>query len=131
MKNRALFRSACHTWETPDDIYAVLNAEFLFDCDPCAPDSLWDGLAISWGNCNYVNPPYRRTAEWIKKGYEESLQGKTSVFLVPSRTDTRWFHNYVLPYASEIRFVKGRIKFKGAKNGAPFPSAIIIFRGKK
>jgi hypothetical protein len=76
-----------------------------------------------------MNPPYgREIGKWIKKAYEESLNGCTVVCLLPSRTDTRWFWDYILGKA-EIRFIKGRLKFGGHKNAAPFPSMIVIYRG--
>ncbi|MFH1318495.1 MAG: DNA N-6-adenine-methyltransferase, partial [Candidatus Omnitrophota bacterium] len=74
-----------------------------------------------------VNPPYgKNIINWIKKGYEESKKGKTIVMLIPSRTDTKWWHEYVMK-AKEIRFIKGRLKFGGSINSAPFPSCIIVF----
>jgi site-specific DNA-methyltransferase (adenine-specific) len=109
----------------------MLDIEFDFDMDPCPVNSTFDGLQVQWwGERNFINPPYKDVAEWIKKGYEESLKGKLCVFLVAARTDTRWFHNIVLPYAKEIRFIKGRLKFSGSKNSAPFPSMIVIFDGR-
>jgi site-specific DNA-methyltransferase (adenine-specific) len=68
---------------------------------------------------------------FIQKGFEEWKKGKTVVFLIPARTDTRRFHNIILPYASEIRFIKGRLKFDKHKNPAPFPSMVVVFRGVK
>jgi site-specific DNA-methyltransferase (adenine-specific) len=127
--NRALFSSANHAWETPDAVYDELNKEFAFDFDPCNKDSLWDGLIIDWGKSNFINPPYRNEiGKWLSKGLHESRKGRTCVFLIPSRTDTRWFHEYCMK-ADEIRFIKGRLKFKGAKYGAPFPSMIVVFLG--
>jgi hypothetical protein len=80
------------------------------------------------GGANYVNPPYGRgIGAWIEKGYAEYLKGKTVVFLIPSRTDTRWWHDYCMK-ADEIRFIKGRLKFDDQENSAPFPSAIVVFR---
>ena len=89
-----------------------------------------DSLAFPWHgthlNC-WMNPPYGRDiARWIEKAYRESLKGITVVCLVPARTDTAWWHDYCMK--GEIRFVRGRIKFVGCKNDAPFPSAIVIFR---
>jgi site-specific DNA-methyltransferase (adenine-specific) len=90
------------------------------------------GLDREWGTSTYCNPPYGRfLGDWIEKGLNESRKGKVIVFLVPARTDTRWFHNFVLPNATEIRFIKGRLKFPPSKNPAPFPSMVIIFSGKK
>lgn len=82
---------------------------------------------LNGGGVNFVNPPYRTSKEWIKKGFEEWKKGKIVVFLIPARTDTKAFHEYIYPNA-EIRFIKGRIKFKGATNSAPFPSMIAIFK---
>lgn len=79
------------------------------------------------GGANYVNPPYgREIGKWLAKGYSEAQRGKTVVFLIPSRTDTKWWHDYVMK-ADEIRFIKGRLKFDEHENSAPFPSAIVIF----
>ena len=85
-----------------------------------------DGLKVEGGKSNFCNPPYSDLKTWLKKGYEESLKGKTVVFLIPSRTDTIAWHDYVMK-AKEIRFIKGRLKFGGSKNSAPFPSALVIF----
>ena len=129
-KQSVHFSSLCLTWQTPKATYNTLNTEFSFDFDPCPHKPTFDGLSIDWGRCNFVNPPYgRQIVKWIKKGYEEYLKGKTVVFLVPSRTDTRWWHNYIMN-ATEIRFIKGRLKFGNAKNSAPFPSCVAIFRNE-
>lgn len=115
-------------WKTPRKFYEMLKEEFYFDFDPCPPNPVFDGLSIEWGGCNFVNPPYgRELPNWIKKGYGEYLKNKTVVFLIPSRTDTRWWHEYCMK-ATEIRFIKGRLKFDDHKNSAPFPSALVIFR---
>lgn len=115
-------------WKTPKAVYQALDAEFAFDHDPCPPNFEVDGLSSEWGGANYVNPPYgRQLPLFIKKGYEEWLKGKTVVFLIPSRTDTRWWHDYCMK-ATEIRFIKGRLKFDDQPNPAPFPSCLIIFR---
>jgi site-specific DNA-methyltransferase (adenine-specific) len=117
-------------WKTPPQIFAELNKEFNFTWDPCPENPGIDGLGLTpWGAVNFVNPPYgRELPKWIKRGYEEFLKGKTIVFLIPARTDTKYFHEIILPYAKEIRFIKGRLKFQGAKNSAPFPSMIVIFK---
>ena len=76
-----------------------------------------------------MNPPYgREIGKWIKKAYESSLNGATVVCLLPSRTDTKWFHDYIYNKA-EIEFIKGRLKFGNSKNSAPFPSMIVVFKG--
>ncbi len=76
---------------------------------------------------NFINPPYDQQKLWVKKAYEESLKNKICVLLLPARTDTKIFHEIILPYAKEIRFIKGRLKFQQYKNSAPFPSMIVIF----
>lgn len=121
------FSSQRLDWKTPKGVYDELNAEFNFDHDPCPPNYTVDGLTSEWGKSNFVNPPYgRELPKWIKKAYEESLKGRTVVLLIPSRTDTRWWHDYVM--RGEIRFIKGRLKFDEHKNSAPFPSAVVVFR---
>lgn len=127
MLNESLFSSNKQDWETPDDLYHKLNEEFNFDFDPCPKNPDFDGLNIDWGKQNFCNPPYNQLQKWIKKGYEQFKLGKTVVFLIPARTDTKAFHEYLYNIA-EIRFIKGRIKFKGAKWNAPFPSMICILK---
>lgn len=129
--NRALLSSFKQDWKTPKKIYEELNKEFHFDFDPCPSDIKvnWNnnGLSIDWGNSNFVNPPYKEINKWISKAYKEWKKGKTIVLLIPSRTDTKWWHEFIMQ-ATEIRFIKGRLKFEGAKNSAPFPSCVVIFR---
>lgn len=126
------FSSQRLDWQTPTDTYNKLNEEFHFDFDPCPHNPNFDGLVCEWGNSNFVNPPYgREIGKWIKKGTEEYKKGKLVVFLIPSRTDTKWWHDYIMKYATEIRFIKGRLKFKGATNSAPFPSCIVVMKGEK
>lgn len=123
------FSSLRPDWKTPKAVYQVLDAEFRFDHDPCPPNYSVDGLTSEWGQSNYVNPPYDHLKEWIKKSYEEWQKGKTVVMLIPSRTDTIAWHEYCMK-ATEIRFIRGRLKFDDQENPAPFPSAIVIFRGE-
>ena len=80
------------------------------------------------GGVNFVNPPYSQIKAWCKKAYDEWQKGKTVVMLIPSRTDTAYWHDYIMK-ADEIRFIRGRLKFSGAKYNAPFPSAVIVFNG--
>jgi len=121
------FSSVRLDWNTPKAFYEELDKEFSFDYDPCPPNPQIDGLSTEWGQRNFVNPPYgRELPKWIKKGYEEYLKGKLVVFLIPSRTDTRWWHEYIMK-AKEIRFIKGRLKFDDQKNPAPFPSCVVVF----
>ena len=125
--NRGLFTSATEHWETPAETYAALDTEFHFTDDPCPRHPVTDGLSREWGTVTFCNPPYgKKICDWLLKGYIESLKGKTVVFLIPSRTDTRWWHDFVMK-AHEVRFIKGRLKFDDHKNSAPFPSAIVIF----
>ena len=129
MINRGLFTSASQHWATPKELYAELDKEFHFNCDPCPLYGLEDGLPVPWGSRAFVNPPYgREITRWLKKACQENQLGKLIVCLIPSRTDTRWWHEYVMK-ADEIRFLKGRLKFGDSKNSAPFPSAVVIFRG--
>lgn len=128
---------ASNHWETPDWLYKKLDDEFHFDFDPCPLDSTFDGLIIEWGGCNFVNPPYDRVLKpkFIQKAFEEWKKGKTCVLLIPSATGTKQFHELILPYA-EIRFLKGRIAFKGyntkgeysTKNKGKHDSMIVIFK---
>ena len=126
---KGLMSSNKQDWTTPKEFYDKLNSEFKFDFDPCPMNPTFDGLNIEWGKCNFVNPPYNKIKDWIKKGYEEWQKGKTVVFLIPARTDTRWFHSYLYNQV-EIRFIKGRLKFGDGKSPAPFPSMICILIGE-
>ncbi len=129
--NRGLFTSLRGDWKTPRALYQALDAEFRFDHDPCPAKPKINGLESDWGNVNFVNPPYgKEITKWIQKGYQENLKGKTVVFLVPSRTDTQWWHDYIMK-ANKIRFIRGRLKFDDQKNSAPFPSAIVVFKQKQ
>lgn len=125
---RVHFSSATDVWRTPHAIYQALDAEFGFDFDPCPINPTFDGLAVEWGGVNFVNPPYSQLKQWMFKGLEEAKKGKTVVFLIPARTDTAAWHDVAMK-ADEIRFIRGRLRFSGAKHNAPFPSAIVIFRG--
>lgn len=136
-----LFSSKTHEWETPQFLFDGLNAEFGFEIDVCATTmnakcKLFftqdiDGLTQTWAGVCWMNPPYGRDiAQWVEKAYESSRAGATVVCLLPTRTCTKWWHNYVMR-ASEIRFVKGRLKFGGGNNPAPFPSAIVVFRPER
>lgn len=127
--NRALFKSESVEWPTPKAVFDKLNAEFHFDFDPCPYGGSEDGLSTlfkPWrGKRVFCNPPYGPgIGDWLKRAEEAEL----AVYLIPARTDTKWFHEHVLPKASEIRFVKGRLKFGDATNGAPFPSMIVVYR---
>lgn len=135
-----MFSSKTDLWATPQDFFNRLNDEFCFDVDVCAsPENAkcdifftkeQDGLSQSWGkNICWCNPPYgREIGKWVKKAYTSSEdEGSTVVMLLPARTDTKWFHEYIYN-KSEIRFIKGRLKFGDSKNSAPFPSMVVVFR---
>jgi hypothetical protein len=124
----AMFSTKSDRYATPQHIYNELNKEFQFNFDPCPLDGEANGLStlfVSWaGKRVFCNPPYGNGIEdWIKRGHE----AECSVFLLPARTDVRWFHELVLPFAKEIRFIKGRLKFGSEKYNAPFPSMIVVF----
>jgi phage N-6-adenine-methyltransferase len=143
---KVLFSSQSDEWETPQDLFDELNKEFEFILDVCATrenakcNNFYakelDGLKQSWWmNCHgmpfcvWCNPPYSQISEWVEKAYSEASIFTTVVMLIPARTDTRWFHKYIYKNPGcEIRFIKGRLKFSGSKNSAPFPSMIVIFR---
>ena len=134
------YSSKTNEWSTPQDFFDELDKEFNFTLDPCSTSENAkcakyftvedDGLKQDWSNdVVFMNPPYgREIKHWIKKAYEESLNGATVVCLIPSRTDTTYWHDYIFGKAYDIRFVRGRLKFGGSKNSAPFPSAVIIYK---
>lgn len=138
------FSSDDQNWSTPQDFYEELNKEFKFTLDPCCTKTTAkcrkffteaeNGLIQDWSNdIVFMNPPYgREIKHWIEKAYNESLKGATVVCLIPARTDTRYWWDFIFEgKASEIRFIKGRLKFGGATNSAPFPSAVIVYKGKQ
>jgi hypothetical protein len=128
MKFRQFASQKCN-WHTPKSLYEALDAEFHFNDDPC-PEGGMLGLDRAWGTATFCNPPYgSAVTEWIKKGVAEAKSGKMIVFLLAARTDTRWFHDLVLPGDPEIRFIKGRLHFS-ERGSAPFPSMVVIFRGR-
>lgn len=138
MNTAVMFSSATDEWATPQDFFDQLNQEFHFTLDPCATHESAkcaryfteedNGLAQDWAReVVFMNPPYGRVlGQWVKKAFEESIKGATVVCLLPARTDTKWFHDYIYN-RSEIRFIKGRLKFGDSKNSAPFPSMVVIF----
>lgn len=144
--NSALLSSKKMDYCTPQDFFRELNEEFCFALDAAAtkasakckayytPET--DGLNSSWdvGGAVFCNPPYgRETGKWVRKAYEEAQNGTTIVLLIPARTDTSYFHDYIYGHA-EIRFIRGRLRFED-ENGtvyppAPFPSMVVIYNGK-
>lgn len=135
------YSSKSNEWATPQNLFDELNEEFNFTLDPCATDENakcskyftieGDGLSKDWSNnVVFMNPPYgREIKKWIKKAYEESLNGATVVCLIPARTDTTYWHDFIFDKANDIRFLRGRLKFGNSKNSAPFPSAIVVYQG--
>lgn len=131
MINKGMMSSLRTDWKTPKKFYEELNKEFRFKFDPCPPNPTFDGLKIEWKKSNFVNPPYgREIVRWCEKSVKEWLKGKTVVMLIPSRTDTRWWHEWIMR-ADEIRFIKGRLCFDDSGKPAPFPSCVVVFRGRK
>ena len=153
MNTKLMFSSKRGDWETPQALFDQLEDEFHFDLDVCASHentkclvyhtleghfiqmdpgytrfSRDNGLEASWKGTCWMNPPYgREIRKWVKKAHDEAQKGATIVCLLPARTDTKWFHEWIYGKA-EIRFIKGRLKFVGAISGAPFPSMVVIFR---
>lgn len=128
---------------TPQDFFDKLNLEFRFTLDPCADasnhkcaryyDREQDGLSRDWeGERVFCNPPYgKEIGKWVQKSFEESKKKNTLVvMLIPARTDTRYFHDFIYGKA-EIRFIRGRLKFGNSKTAAPFPSMVVIFKNKE
>lgn len=141
MNTKVMFSSKTELWETPQDFFDKLNEEFNFTLDVCATKENakcekfyteeMDGLSQPWVGSCWCNPPYcRQTKKWVEKAYKESKNGCIVVMLLPSRTDVSWFHDYILGKA-EIRFIRGRLKFGGSKNSAPFPSMVVVFGNNK
>ena len=128
-------------WETPRELFDRLDLFWHFDLDAAASDTNHlcadyytketDGLAHSWaGRRVWCNPPYgKQIADWVRKAYEETRDGQTLVImLVPARTDTRWYHDYIQGHAAEVKFIRGRLKYTlggVAQNSAPFPSMLV------
>jgi phage N-6-adenine-methyltransferase len=133
-----MFTSGTDEWETPREFFEAVDKIFHFDLDVCATQANAkcgryftkeeNGLAMDWKGICWMNPPYgREISLWVQKAYESSLHnGTVIVCLLPARTDTRWWHDYVMGYAQGAMFIKGRLRFSG-KGSAPFPSALVIF----
>ena len=141
MNTDLMFSSKTDQWATPQEFFDKLNDEFHFTLDPCADEfnhkcqkyftEQQNGLIQDWsGETVFCNPPYgRETKRWVQKCFSEVYSGDCpcAVMLVPARTDTRWFHQYIYKKA-EVRFIKGRLKFGDSKNAAPFPSMVVVFK---
>jgi phage N-6-adenine-methyltransferase len=138
MNNELMFSSKTELWATPQKFFDAISVLYgPFDIDVCADasnakcpvyfDKAADGLAQTWTGKCWMNPPYGRDiGKWMKKASESNA---TVVCLVPARTDTNWWHEYAMK--GEITFIKGRLKFGDAKNSAPFPSAVVVFRPRQ
>ena len=127
-------------WATPQWLYDALHKEFGFTLDPCSDGRnakcarfftpTENGLLRDWGTDTvFMNPPYSEIEAWMRKAYGAAQLGATVVCLIPARTDTAWWHDFVMK--AEIRFIRGRLKFGNAENSAPFPSAVVVFRPRE
>lgn len=151
MNNALMFSKASDEWSTPQALYDALDAEFHFTADVAASAenrkhaNYWgldhplaeqrNALVFDWPAVCWLNPPYSKCREFIGKAFEQAQRGSTVVVLVPSRTDTRWWHTHVWDRDAhaprpgvQVRFLKGRLIFGGAPTSAPFPSVVIVFR---
>ena len=139
---KAMVSSNTNEWATPRKFFDNLNAEFNFTLDPCSTHEnalcekhytiAENGLLQEWTDeIVFMNPPYGRQIHlWIKKAWEESLRGATVVCLIKPTTDTKYWHEFIFPYAAQVRFIKGRLKFGNSNDAAPFSSAVVIFTEK-
>lgn len=141
---RAWYTSRTEEWATPVKVFEELDREFHFTLDPCSSPLNYkcekhytiedDGLMQDWGGETvFCNPPYGKAMRnWVAKcALEAGKPGTTVVMLIPARTDTSYFHDYIYHKADEIRFLRGRFHFNDGKNPAPFPSMIVIFKSKE
>lgn len=142
MISLALYSSRSEEWATPQGLFDALDREFRFTLDAAASKENAkcarfyskadrDGLTQPWGSeVVFLNPPYgREIGKWMQRAAEQSSGAKaTVVCLIHARTDTKWWHTWVMPYASELRFIRGRVTFAGATNSSPFPSVVVVFR---
>ncbi len=131
------FTQRTDEWDTPQWLFDALDKEFGFTLDPCCTTEnatcekyytmIENGLLQDWGTETvFMNPPYSEANPWMRKAYGAAQEGATVVCLIPSRTDTAWWHDYAMK--GEIRLLRGRLKYGKAENSAPFPSAVIVFR---
>lgn len=143
MNKVVMFSSKSDMWETPQYLFDRLNTKFHFDIDVCATKEnakckkfytkKQNGLLQEWEGVCWCNPPYgREIINWVRKASISAKNGATVVMLIPARTDTKWFHEYI--YRKEnvkIKFIRGRLKFGDAQNAAPFPSMLVLFKPYK
>ena len=135
------YSSKSNEWSTPQKLFDEIDKEFNFTLDPCSTHENAkcskhftieeNGLEQDWSkDIVFMNPPYGRgIRHWIEKAYKESNKGATVVCLIPARTDTTYWHDFIFGKADDIRFLRGRLKFGNSKNSAPFPSAVVVYRG--
>lgn len=128
---------------TPQWLFDRLNERFKFKMDLAASgkNKLCDkyfsekdnGLELTWPKgWSWCNPPYGKSLiYWAKKAYEQSEEGRDCIMLLPARTDTKWFHQYILPFASAVIFIRGRLTFKGEPASAPFPSMLVVWKKRE
>jgi len=139
---KTLFSNKKTDWETPINLFNELNKRYNFTLDVCANENNFkvinyineekNGLLQDWNNniC-WMNPPYgKEIGKWVEKAlFESKKENCTVVSLLPARTDTKWFHNYILNQSNvEIIFMKGRLKFGDSKNSAYFSSMVVLFK---
>ena len=146
MISKALFTSNSDEWSTPQDFFDLLDKKYKFVFDlACSADNCKtrDGFTIeddaldqNWALITYatkggwlwLNPPYSRIFEFVDKAWDQMTLGAKIVMLIPARTDTRYFHNFIYKKPGvSIEFIKGRLKFGVSKNSAPFPSMLVMF----
>ena len=137
---KAMVSSKSNEWATPDNLFNKLDEEFTFTLDPCSTDENAkcdkhytqkdNGLSHDWSkDIVFMNPPYGgHTGKWMRKALSDSRKGAIVVCLIVSSTDRSYWHDYIFPYAAEIRFLRGRITFGESKSTAPFASAIVVFK---
>lgn len=145
MNTEVMFSTGTYHWSTPQNLFDSVNMEYNFTLDTCADTTNYkvkkyfnekqNGLAKSWqGNVCWCNPPYGRNQieHWVRKAFLEVSDECTIVMLLPARTDTIWFHEYIYRNPNcKITFLRGRLKFSGHKNSAPFPSMLVEFKLRK
>ena len=140
---KLMFSSKSDEWETPQSFFNKLDKAYKFTLDPCSTQKTAkckkyytpedNGLTKSWENeIVFVNPPYGNIKDWVKKAHDESINNNAVVvMLIPARTDTRYWHDYIMEEADSIYFIKGRLKFGNSPNSAPFPSAVVVFNRRR
>lgn len=142
MNTNLMFSSQTDQWATPIDFFNMLNNIYYFTLDPCADEynhkcpkyytKEQNGLLQDWYNeIVFCNPPYgREIYNWVEKcWYESTYHNAICVMLIPARTDTRYFHNFIYNNRNaEVYFIKGRLKFGNSNNAAPFPSMVVVFK---